>query len=207
MHIGAGDHVCAFHRSGQGADVLLPYVRAGVAAGDRCICLVDASESEALRSLGANRGAEFSPTEIWSPSESYLRDGDFRLARMMSFWEARVGSAFDQGEFEFVRSVGNMSWALDTKTEARELVAYESELNRFLPRYPQAMLCLYDLDQFNGEVLIGILETHPLVLLAGMVMENPYYIEPDQVLTVMGESPADGAMRTAMRTINLSSSQ
>jgi signal transduction histidine kinase/FixJ family two-component response regulator len=100
-----------------------------------------------------------------------------------------------------------MSWALDTKTEARELVAYESELNRFLPRYPQVMLCLYDLDQFNGEVLIGILETHPLVLLAGMVMENPYYIEPDQVLTVMGESPADGAMRTAMRTINLSSSQ
>jgi signal transduction histidine kinase/CheY-like chemotaxis protein len=199
--------VCAFHRSGKGADVLLPYVRAGVAAGDRCICLVEASESEALQSLSRNRGAAFSPTEIWSPSESYLRDGDFRLARMMSFWEERVGSAFDHGEFEFVRSVGNMSWALDTKTEARELIAYETELNRFLPRYPQVMLCLYDLDQFNGEVLIGILETHPLVLLAGMVMENPYYIEPDHILTVRGESPADGAMHSAMRTNNLSSSQ
>jgi signal transduction histidine kinase/ActR/RegA family two-component response regulator len=207
VHIAAGDHVCAFHRSGKGPDVLLPYVRAGVAVGDRCICLVEASESEALQSLTGPLAAEFSATEIWSPSESYLRDGDFRLPRMMSFWEERVGSAFDSGDFEFVRSVGNMSWALDTKTEARELVAYESELNRFLPRYPQAMLCLYDLDQFNGEVLIGILETHPLVLLAGMVMENPFYIEPDRILTEIGGSQAVGATRAAMRSINLSSPQ
>jgi signal transduction histidine kinase/ActR/RegA family two-component response regulator len=207
VHIGAGDHVCAFHRSGKGADVLLPYVRAGVAAGDRCICLVEASESETLQTLTERLGSASEPTEIWTPSESYLRDGDFRLPRMMSFWEERVGSAIDSGGYEFVRSVGNMSWALDSKTEAHELVRYESELNRFLPRYPQVMLCLYDLDQFNGEVLIGILETHPLVLLAGMVMENPYYIEPDQILTTFGAAQPAGSTSAAMRMINLSSSQ
>jgi signal transduction histidine kinase/ActR/RegA family two-component response regulator len=207
VHIAAGGHVCAFHRSGKGADVLLPYVRAGLAAGDKCISLVDADESQAIQALTGYIAGEGAAAEIWTPSESYLRDGDFRLARMMSFWEERVGSAFDRGEFEFVRSVGNMSWALDTKTEAHELVAYESELNRFLPRYSQVMLCLYDLDQFNGEVLIGILETHPLVLLAGMVMENPYYIEPDRILTAMSLSQPDAAMRAAMRTLNLSSSQ
>jgi len=196
-HIAAGGHVCAFHRSGKGADVLLPYVRAGLAAGDKCISLVDADESQAIQVLTGYVAGEGAAAEIWTPSESYLRDGDFRLPRMMSFWEERVGSAFERGEFEFVRSVGNMSWALDTKTEAHELVAYESELNRFLPRYPQVMLCLYDLDQFNGEVLIGILETHPLVLLAGMVMENPYYIEPDQILTAMSLSQPDAAMRSS----------
>jgi len=206
VQIAAGDHVCAFHRSGKGADVLLPYVRAGLAAGDKCISLVDADESKAIQVLTGYVAGDGAAAETWTPSESYLRDGDFRLPRMMSFWEERVGSAFDRGEFEFVRSVGNMSWALDTKTEAHELVAYESELNRFLPRYPQVMLCLYDLDQFNGEVLIGILETHPLVLLAGMVMENPYYIEPDQILTATPSQP-DAAMRAALRTINLSSSQ
>src|SRR6187455_2949774 len=104
VHIAAGDHVCAFHRSGKGPDVLLPYVRSGVAAGDRCICLIEASESGALQSLAGEQAADNSPTEIWSPSESYLRDGDFRLPRMMSFWEERVGSAFDSGDFEFVRS-------------------------------------------------------------------------------------------------------
>jgi signal transduction histidine kinase/ActR/RegA family two-component response regulator len=207
VHIGAGGHVCAFHRSGKGADVLLPYVRAGLAAGDKCICLVDGAESRAVQTLTGQLAGQFAATEIWSPSESYLRDGEFRLARMMSFWEERVGSAVNNGEFEFVRSVGNMSWALDTKTEAHELVRYESELNRFLPHYPQVMLCLYDLDQFNGEVLIGILETHPLVLLAGMVMENPYYIEPDQILGSTASSLMNSAVRSAMRTINLGSPQ
>src|SRR5438067_1341292 len=116
VHIGAGGHVCAFHRSGKGADVLLPYVRAGLAAGDKCICLVDGAESRAVQTLTGQLAGQFAATEIWSPSESYLRDGEFRLARMMSFWEERVGSAVNNGEFEFVRSVGNMSWALDTKT-------------------------------------------------------------------------------------------
>ena len=70
------------------------------------------------------------------------------------------------------------------------------------------MLCLYDLDQFNGEVLIGILETHPLVLLAGMVMENPYYIEPDAILTVLGTPEAARfATSEAMRLIKLASAQ
>ena len=207
VHIRAGGHVCAFHRSGKGADVLLPYVRAGLAAGDKCICLVDGAESQTVQTLTGQLAGQFAATEIWSPSESYLRDGEFRLARMMSFWEERVGSAVENGEFEFVRSVGNMSWALETKTEAVELVRYESELNRFLPHYPQVMLCLYDLDQFNGEVLVGILETHPLVLLAGMVMENPYYIEPDQILGTTAASLMTAAMRSTLRTINLSSPQ
>jgi hypothetical protein len=31
-----------------------------------------------------------------------------------------------------------------------ELVGYESELNRFMPRYRKAVLCLYDLERFCG---------------------------------------------------------
>ena len=38
---------------------------------------------------------------------------------------------------------------------------YESKLNRFLPRYPQVILCLYELDRFSGEVLVDVLKTHP----------------------------------------------
>lgn len=188
VHVAVGDHVCAFHRSGRGADVLIPYLRAGLAAEDKCICLVDTAESLAIKAVTGHLVGEGAAAEVWSPSESYLRDGDFRLARMMSFWEERVGSAVDHYGFEFVRSVGNMSWALDAKTDVSELVRYESELSLFLPRYPQVMLCLYDLDQFNGEVLIGILESHPLVLLAGMVTKNPYYIEPDKILSAAPRS-------------------
>jgi hypothetical protein len=44
------------------------------------------------------------------------------------------------------------------------------------------ILCLYELDQFSGEVLVDVLKTHPKVLLGGMVLDNPYYLEPDEFL-------------------------
>ena len=66
------------------------------------------------------------------------------------------------------------------KADLDEFLAYESELNRFAPRYPQAISCLYDLDRFSGEVFLTIMRTHPIVLLNGTVLEAPSYIDPDE---------------------------
>jgi hypothetical protein len=45
-------------------------------------------------------------------------------------------------------------------------------------------LCLwrYVLRRFSGELLVYVLKTHPKVLLGGMVLDNPYYLEPDEFL-------------------------
>ncbi len=75
-----------------------------------------------------------------------------------------------------------MSWAAKQAPGTDELVAYEAELNRFLPRYPQVVLCLYDVERFGGELVVDMLKTHPKVLLNGMLLDNPYYIEPDEFL-------------------------
>ncbi len=61
-----------------------------------------------------------------------------------------------------------------------QLVRYEARLNRFLPRYPQVILCLYDLEQFtDGRILLEMLKTHPKVLMSGQVLDNPWYVEPE----------------------------
>ena len=46
------------------------------------------------------------------------------------------------------------------------------------------MLCLYDLDRFSGEVMVNIVKTHPQVLIQGILVENPYYLGPDEFLAV-----------------------
>jgi hypothetical protein len=61
-------------------------------------------------------------------------------------------------------------------------MTYEAELNRFVPNYPQVILCLYDLDSFSGQILIDILKTHPRVLMGGTVLENLHYMEPEEFL-------------------------
>jgi hypothetical protein len=41
-------------------------------------------------------------------------------------------------------------------------------------------VCLYDLREFGGGLLMELLKTHPKVLLGGLVFENPHYLSPDE---------------------------
>ena len=187
VQIAPGDHICAFYPSLADRDeILVPYLREGLKTGDKCVCVVDASDPEyILAELGAD--LDLGPylgrhqLEVQRSDETYLRDGGFSTEGMLEFWNQSVGGATAAG-FGFTRAVGEMTWALRQMPGVEELVGYEARLNRFLPRYPQVILCLYELDQFSGEVLVDVLKTHPKVLLGGMVLDNPYYLEPEEFL-------------------------
>ncbi len=186
LELTPGDHVCAFYRSLPERDgILVPYLREGLRAGDKCICVVDATEPDALlAALGADVDLGSGPhgqLEVQGSTDAYLGNGGFSTTAMLGFWDRVIGGALASGgEFDFARSAGEMTWALREVPGVEELVRYESELNRFLPRYPQVILCLYDLERFGGEVLVDILKTHPKLLLGGTLIENPYYLAPDE---------------------------
>jgi hypothetical protein len=191
VQLAPGDHVCAFYRGlSERDEVLIPYLREGLRAGDKCICVVDATEPDTvlasltgdidLRSpLGSHQ------IDVLSSRQTYLRDGVFCTQTMLEFWEQSVGGALRDPGFSFARAVGEMTWALRDMPGVAELVGYESELNRFLPQYPQVILCLYDLERFNGGMVVDIMKTHPKVLVGGAVVENPYYLDPDEFLATM----------------------
>lgn len=180
-----GDHVCGFYRGDEERDaVLLPYLRAGLRAGDKVICVVDAADPAMLDAAIADEPRRAADQLALSASEdSYLREDHFSPDRMLEFWEEGAAAALSGGEYSFLRAVGEMTWALRDLPGVELLVSYESRLNRWLPRYPQVILCLYDLERFtDGEALIDILRTHPKVLMSGSVLDNPWYIEPDEFL-------------------------
>lgn len=187
VQLAPGDHVCAFYPGlAERDEILIPYLSEGLAAGDKCICVVDATDSETiLAAIGAE--VDLGPClgrqqlDVQQSQDTYLRGGGFSTEAMLDFWDRSIGAAV-AGGFGFARAVGEMTWALRQMPGVEELVAYESRLNRFLPRYPQVILCLYELDRFSGEVLVDVLKTHPKVLLGGMVLDNPYYLEPDEFL-------------------------
>ena len=55
-------------------------------------------------------------------------------------------------------------------------------MNRFLPLYPQVILCLYDLERFGGSIVVDLVKIHPKLLLSGMIVENPHSLTPDELL-------------------------
>ncbi|MET8249338.1 MEDS domain-containing protein [Streptomyces sp. NPDC005202] len=187
VQVTPGEHLCAFYRGLAGRDeILIPYLREGLQTGDKCICVVDATDPEVVLAAIAT-DLDLEPClssrqlDVQRSSDTYLRDGRFSMHVMLDFWGDAVCTALAQG-FPFSRAVGEMTWSLHQMPGVDELVEYESRLNRFAPRYPQVILCLYDLDRFSGAILMDVLKTHPKVLVGGMLVTNPYYLEPDEFL-------------------------
>lgn len=178
-----GDHVCAFYRQpAERDDIMVPFLRDGLRAGHKCVCVVDSCEPEHVRELlDAEPGVD-EQLEVLHSNVTYLASGGFIREEMLTFWNTKTAACLRDGGFTFVRNVGDMTWAHQEKPGVDELIAYESELNRLMSVHPQANLCLYDLGRCSSELALGVLKTHPKVLMGGMVLENPFYLQPEEFL-------------------------
>ena len=181
-----GLHICAFYRGpSQRDELLLPYLREGLAAGDKCICVTDDPAAGAAVCALAGEFGSAAPAQLqpMDSASTYLSGGFFAIEKMIGFWDREMDAAVAGQGFGFVRAAGEMTWALRGLPGSHLLMAYEAKLNVFLHRYPQVLLCLYDLEQFaDGEILMEILRTHPTVLLSGQLLDNPWYVEPEEYL-------------------------
>jgi hypothetical protein len=190
--IDAGQHICAMHFGLHDRDnVLLPFLGDGLADGHKCFTAIQESDSAALISKlrdHTERGhvdllesLAREQLEVKTSSEQLLSQDVFDPMEILEFWDNTVNSALDSG-FDFVRLSAEAAWWMPQMPGMDDLFRYESELNRFTPKHPQAVLCLYDLSQYGESIIIDLLKTHPLVLLSGIPIENPYYLTPDEYL-------------------------
>jgi hypothetical protein len=166
--------------------VLIPFLQAGLASGDKCICVIDGTAPGQIVSTLGPGGEAAALTagkqlEVIGASEMYLRSGRFSAGEVIGAWKAAISDAMYAGQFDAVRVVETWS-RRDVIPDMNELLMLESEMNRYLPLYPQVVMCLYDVDQFGSGALVNLVMTHPRMLVGGMVIENPYYLTPDEVL-------------------------
>jgi hypothetical protein len=43
------------------------------------------------------------------------------------------------------------------------------------------VICTYDLTKFGASVVMDGLRTHPLVIIGGLLQQNPFFVPPDQL--------------------------
>lgn len=192
LNLVAGDHVCAVYVGpAQRDEVLLPYLRAGLRGGDKVVAVVDSTSPASVKDAlddGAGDADRVDARvasrqlELRSADDAYLPRGGFSAAGTIGYWDRLVGPAIRDDGYRFARVLGEMSWGMRGRRE--EFLRYEAELNRFAPRYPQAILCLYDLAKFGGGILTDLLQTHPKLLMGGVYLDNPQYQDPDRYLDV-----------------------
>ena len=179
--INDGDHLCALHKGQAERDeLLMPYLKRGVQRGDICLCVTRNGESQALTLLVAQDGVEFPALQLLEPQDTYLQSGAFEPELMLDVLDRWSQQTFAENPSGFARVAADMSWAKPFISPAFvvDLMDFESRVTQWVRTYPQVGVCMYDLNVFGGDVIIQAIKFHPKVRLSGVVLDNPYYLDP-----------------------------
>ena len=186
-------HVCAFFNSKEEEyRVLMPFIKEGFERGERAFHVVDPEHRAThLKRLGdsgvpVGEAEGRGQLEVRRWQEAYLRDGRFDQERMVELIQEVLREGRAKG-YPLTRLVANMEWALEDRPGVNDIVEYESRLNYVLPKYDDVVVCTYDLAKFNATVVMDIMRTHPMVIVGGILQENPFYAPPDEFIRELRE--------------------
>ena len=62
------------------------------------------------------------------------------------------------------------------------LLEYESKVTMLLREHPITAVCQYNSNSFDGATIMDVLKVHPMMIVSGSVISNPFFIEPEEFL-------------------------
>jgi len=186
-------HICAFFNSiDEQHRVLRSFIRDGFDGGDKSYHYVDPERREEHLSWLADAGVNVPEAigvgqlEVRPWHDSPLCGGRFDLETWLARFEQMLQSGPAAG-YVRTRVLGHMEWALLDLPGVDDLIKYEARVNYVIPKYEDAVICTYDLTKFGASVVMDALRTHPLVIIGGLLQENPFFVPPDQLLREIQE--------------------
>jgi hypothetical protein len=79
-----------------------------------------------------------------------------------------------------------MEWALEDRDGVNDLLEYEARFNLVHdPKDP--VICAYDLRKFGADIITEVLRIHPMVIIGGILQENPFFVPPEEFLRELHE--------------------
>jgi MEDS: MEthanogen/methylotroph, DcmR Sensory domain len=183
--------------------VLRSFIRDGFDLREKSFHLVDPERRE--EHLGWLAEAGIDVPEAMGTGQLEVRpwqDGPLRGSRFdQETWLVSFEQALQSGPaagYPRTRFFAHMEWALVDLPGVEDLIEFEARVNYVISRYENAVICAYDLMKFGASVMIDALRTHPVVIISGVLHENPFYVPPDQLLPEIQERrSARGGASTA----------
>ena len=167
------------------------FYRDGLDRGEKAAHIVDpANREEHLKRL-AETGIHVQQTmdtgqlEVLPWTDAYVRDHRFDQDAMLATVEKLIQSGAAAG-YPLTRLVGHhMDWLFLDKPATHNLLEYEARLNHVLSKHNDPVICNYNPSKFGATVAMDIMRTHPLVIIGGLLRENPFFVPPEQFLEEM----------------------
>jgi hypothetical protein len=175
-------HVCAFvNGPAEERSIIDPFFVEGLQRGEKAVYYVDPAQRDEHEARLRKSASAPEMVEVTTWQEAHLKGGSFDQDRMMAALEEMIRENAATGNPP-VRLVGQMGWVFSTPPGIEQLVAYEASVNEVLNRGRTPTVCVYDVRQLSGSMMMDLLRTHPLTVVNGVLHENPFYTPADEML-------------------------
>jgi hypothetical protein len=167
--------------------VLLPFIKDGIACGDKAVHVVNPGQREehlerlARHGIDAAAAQTSGQLEVKNNTETYLREGRFDQDRMLEAFE-KMANANRESGFPLSRIVCRMDWVTGDPLRIQNVIEFESRVNRVWHGHDDAVICTYHLGKFGGDAVIDVMRTHPMVIIGGILQRNPFFTPPEEFL-------------------------
>ncbi|MBN1916433.1 MAG: MEDS domain-containing protein [Verrucomicrobia bacterium] len=180
----ARDHVALFYRDQREEfSATVPFIRTGIERGEQCLYIAGEEGPDAARDALRTDGIDLDALEragallFRSQDEVYLPTGRFDKDRMMSLWTEAAKQAIDAGHTG-LRATGDLTWSTEDPPGAKNVMAYERELENQFRRLPVMALCRYNRARFDQDILDEATRMHARVIADGVLKESSLYVPP-----------------------------
>jgi hypothetical protein len=180
-------HVCAFFSSQEAEEaVYLPFIQAGIAAGEKCVHILEAERRDEKRAKLGALGIDIAAAEDTGQLElrpwehAHVVGGHFDQARMLDGLARAAASGGNA--FGCTRLWSNQEWSLKDIPGVEDILEYEARFNYIWPKYNDVFVCVYDITKYRPNFLMQVLRTHPFSIVDNVLKENPFYVPPDVFL-------------------------
>lgn len=184
----AGTHVCHIYSDAEERNgALLRFLASGLRAGEATACFSDNVTEEMLQAhldaegvslAEARRSGSFT---FAGTRDVYFAGGHFDPDRMLDRLE-RFHEESIAADRPAARVIGEMPPDIARIPGGTRLLEYEARVNALLRTHPVTAVCQYDAHAFGGADCMDVLMVHPMMLVRGAVVLNPFFIPPEEFL-------------------------
>lgn len=180
-----GDHLCLIYEddpTGQLA-ALLPFLRQGLEAGERCVYVADDHTIDDVRDalmtygVDAEKEMDRGSLVLWT-REQWRQPGELESSLKAAQLRGVIDDAMSAG-YTGIRFGVEMTWTLGPNIDVDRLRHWEGTINTiFTPDTPARIICQYSRRRLEPAAIQAALMTHPIAVVGADLYPNPYYEAP-----------------------------
>lgn len=191
VNIPAGTHICQIYNTDdERNDSLLKFLLQGLISKECNACFSENITREMLGEYLDKNGYSLSDVlesgslSLNKTSEIYFQDNEFNPDKMLGLLTDFHNSSVENG-YTAARVIGEMTPEINHIEGGSRLLEYESRVSLLLREHPVTAVCQYNAHNFDGGTIMDVLKVHPMMIVRGAVVRNPFFIPPEEFLKQM----------------------